>query len=591
MSLQRESCCCDMYDGHPSYMCDRCDGDRMHETEFHDDIQLNCDADFAGSYNGLLSSEYDFGVELEEQYEEEFGSYASVAGNLSHVGSQLEFDELDAFSNGDGETAAEDAHEIEEDLTSDLLESLTCLHCGSINCSICFPSELAASPDVTSLWARRPGPLARFRPGQWLRRRVFPAADKPHAGAVGGGGGFLRFNPLRRLRFGRAPEFELAAAQEDGKLPARCGWGMGMGLGRLRRARRLRVEQERPMKRHFFVILLCVGVLTCGLFWRQLGLRKLALRAMHGAQPEEQVCRRSTLSAGPWRYCGPHNGHDFSRVPVDTLDAICAQHDFCIEKAEYVVEGQRRFLYPMGEQDADKFLRCGIPMRSHTDPTFGCQINACDTEMFNSLHTGFSCSPDASLPKSPWCSSPRFLQRMPCAEYASFSNPFLLPRFLACRAVARVSQAYHGWKIRNTCSFMSQHMMDLLAELELELDEEDSLQLEEQFGSVNSDPDSDLNLNLDAGPGRSHSPTGSPEGHKSRGRFRRLAPVRRLLGRVWNVLRRGRWHVIPEEAGTDSDSSEASSVVNWLARPGGWNCTCQVRAASIGALRQIRATS
>lgn len=41
----------------------------MHETEFHDDIQLNCDADFAGSYNGLLSSEYDFGVELEEQYE------------------------------------------------------------------------------------------------------------------------------------------------------------------------------------------------------------------------------------------------------------------------------------------------------------------------------------------------------------------------------------------------------------------------------------------------------------------------------------------------------------------------------------------
>eukprot|EP00961_Rhodomonas_salina_P186389 2516317-Rhodomonas_salina.2 len=85
-------------------------------------------------------------------------------------------------------------------------------------------------------------------------------------------------------------------------------------------------------------------------------------------------------------------------------------------------------------------------------------------------------------------------------------------------------------------------------------------QLEEQFGSVNSDPDSDLNLNLDAGPGRSHSPTGSPEGHKSRGRFRRLAPVRRLLGRVWNVLRRGRWHVIPEEAGTDSDSSEVRST-------------------------------
>eukprot|EP00961_Rhodomonas_salina_P109907 1479070-Rhodomonas_salina.1 len=39
-------------------------------------------------------------------------------------------------------------------------------------------------------------------------------------------------------------------------------------------------------------------------------------QAMHGAQPEEQVCRRSTLSAGPWRYCGPHNGHDFSRVAL-----------------------------------------------------------------------------------------------------------------------------------------------------------------------------------------------------------------------------------------------------------------------------------
>ena len=36
-------------------------------------------------------------------------------------------------------------------------------------------------------------------------------------------------------------------------------------------------------------------------------------------------------------------------------------------------------------------------------PEYGCQINACDRELFLSLAGTFACSDDPAMPKSPWC--------------------------------------------------------------------------------------------------------------------------------------------------------------------------------------------
>ena len=97
-------------------------------------------------------------------------------------------------------------------------------------------------------------------------------------------------------------------------------------------------------------------------------------------------CRRPLPLAGAWfAYCGPQNGDDFARAPRDVLDTICAQHDFCIEKSYYAVNGQPRRIYPMGHVDADNMTRCGIPIRSHTNPKYGCQIASCDREMLASF--------------------------------------------------------------------------------------------------------------------------------------------------------------------------------------------------------------
>ena len=97
-------------------------------------------------------------------------------------------------------------------------------------------------------------------------------------------------------------------------------------------------------------------------------------------------CRRPPPLAGAWfAYCGPQNGDDFARAPRDVLDTICAQHDYCIEKSYYAVNGQPRRIYPMGHVDADNMTRCGIPIRSHTNPKYGCQIAACDREILASF--------------------------------------------------------------------------------------------------------------------------------------------------------------------------------------------------------------
>lgn len=71
----------------------------------------------------------------------------------------------------------------------------------------------------------------------------------------------------------------------------------------------------------------------------------------------------------------------------------------------------------MGAVDEDGFLRCGIPVRSHTNPHFGCQISACDKEMIVSLEQGFRCSINPLLPKSPWCRNESVVGRRHCEEY------------------------------------------------------------------------------------------------------------------------------------------------------------------------------
>jgi len=55
-------------------------------------------------------------------------------------------------------------------------------------------------------------------------------------------------------------------------------------------------------------------------------------------------------------YCGPNNGFQYSKKPVDGLDTLCKRHDWCIESK-------------IGEK---------IPLRSHTNPVFGCVIKDCD---------------------------------------------------------------------------------------------------------------------------------------------------------------------------------------------------------------------
>jgi len=158
--------------------------------------------------------------------------------------------------------------------------------------------------------------------------------------------------------------------------------------------------------------------------------------------------RRAPLAGSWWFYCGPQNGRDFSQTPRDILDTICAQHDYCIEKSHYHVGGEQRLLYPIGHVDSDSYMRCGIPVRSHTNPHFGCQISMCDREMLLSLEEGFRCSENPLLPKSAWCLDPNILGQQHCEEYK------WTWRYTPCRMSAAAARAYHKWKLSNSCRHM-----------------------------------------------------------------------------------------------------------------------------------------
>lgn len=57
-------------------------------------------------------------------------------------------------------------------------------------------------------------------------------------------------------------------------------------------------------------------------------------------------------------FCGPANGHNYSKIPKDGVDELCRTHDACIEEGLIHVDV--------------------IPLRSHRVPEFGCTIMKCD---------------------------------------------------------------------------------------------------------------------------------------------------------------------------------------------------------------------
>jgi hypothetical protein len=143
-------------------------------------------------------------------------------------------------------------------------------------------------------------------------------------------------------------------------------------------------------------------------------------------------------------YCGPPNGRDLAQAPADILDAVCAQHDFCIERSLYPAAGAAgapRALYPVGVVDPDRFRRCGIPLQSHRTPGFAARIAACDRELLDSVRAGFRCSADPALPKGPWCGSDALAGRRPCDDHrGTWRQPM-------CRAALSLVELYHRWKV------------------------------------------------------------------------------------------------------------------------------------------------
>ena len=141
-------------------------------------------------------------------------------------------------------------------------------------------------------------------------------------------------------------------------------------------------------------------------------------------------------------YCGPANGLDFSIAPKDPLDAMCAQHDFCIEHSHY--DGKR--LYPKGSVDKQTGeARCGIPLRAwQRDPeAWGRIIAKCDQQLVDSVVSGFQCD-DLALPRSPFCDeSFGLLGGKACSIYSLWK-----PLGWLCRLTAWGTRAFESRKIR-----------------------------------------------------------------------------------------------------------------------------------------------
>ena len=74
-------------------------------------------------------------------------------------------------------------------------------------------------------------------------------------------------------------------------------------------------------------------------------------------------------------YCGPADGENFTLEPIDALDAVCQQHDFCITN----------FLAAKGIQSISLWQ---VVQRPHKVPEMACSVTICDMEMVLSLRSG-----------------------------------------------------------------------------------------------------------------------------------------------------------------------------------------------------------
>jgi len=151
----------------------------------------------------------------------------------------------------------------------------------------------------------RPGLVARGMVRGWKQRRGAPAELARR---------------LARWRYA----WQRPRSKGDGECAGKAGaaawprWRVS-AWGQRRRARD--DPGADPRKRHVVAALLAVTSLFLLLFWRQLALHRwIAELVLSGGGLSGRGCRsaaRANLSAGPWRYCGPDNGRDFSHVPFD----------------------------------------------------------------------------------------------------------------------------------------------------------------------------------------------------------------------------------------------------------------------------------
>eukprot|EP00960_Hanusia_phi_P048612 759061-Hanusia_phi.AAC.2 len=137
------------------------------------------------------------------------------------------------------------------------------------------------------------------------------------------------------------------------------------------RARRLRLVEERPQKRYFFGSLVrsffrreaaiddfcCLGVGYIVLCLAVLEVKTPCFESVQSdlANAQTSELAHDSLGVAVWVPFVTCSGS------MSTIkDCITVQHISCPSKF---------------------FVRCGIPMRSHTNPNYGCRITDCDREM------------------------------------------------------------------------------------------------------------------------------------------------------------------------------------------------------------------
>lgn len=144
-------------------------------------------------------------------------------------------------------------------------------------------------------------------------------------------------------------------------------------------------------------------------------------------------------------YCGPSNGQEYRRKPRDPLDAICAQHDYCIEHTLFPDdEGRLMRIYPKGETDEEGKMRCGMRLGSWRKRDWGALIMACDQQLVKSVWGGFQCS--SALPRSKFCFDDSLIGQSPCRDQYAWYHPLHVP----CRITAFSIRHFEQRKIRKT---------------------------------------------------------------------------------------------------------------------------------------------